>query len=311
MGYLFALITTLCWSLGIFPFTEAARRFGTEALNQFRLFLAWIFLSIICFVALAINPINLFTQPTSHQYFYLGISGVIGFTLGDYFSFNSFRLLGPKLSSIYTTLAPCSALLFGLLFLNEKINLIGLIGMLITIAGVLWLSFAKSEKDKESKEGFTRNTSGILFGIGGAVCQGLGLVLSKLGLQATENSEELHTLHAVWIRLLFGFGIAFIISLFRNKFRHNASIILRNEQNGLKYMLAGTILGPVIGVSCSLIAIHHLKVAEAQTIFALLPVIVMPMSFFIYKEKITLTSVMACLVSIAGVMILIWRDQIL
>lgn len=76
-------------------------------------------------------------------------------------------------------------------------------------------------------------------------------------------------------------------------------------------MLAGTLLGPVAGVSLSLLAIQHLKVAEAQTVFALLPVFVLPLNYFIYREKITLTSVFACLMAIAGVIMLIWREEIM
>ena len=48
-GELIAILTTLCWSLGIFPFTEAAKRVGVAPVNQFRLLLAWIIISIILF----------------------------------------------------------------------------------------------------------------------------------------------------------------------------------------------------------------------------------------------------------------------
>lgn len=91
----------------------------------------------------------------------------------------------------------------------------------------------------------------------------------------------------------------------------NTRIVFSNQNNGLKFMLAGTILGPVAGVSCSLLAISYLKVAEAQTIFALLPIFVLPLNYFFYKEKITLISVLACLTAVLGVFILIWRDTIL
>src|SRR6185369_17994746 len=103
MGILFAIATTFCWSLGIFPFTEAAKRFGSAALNQYRLFLAWIFLTLISCLYYGLSPAQLFTIPGQYQYFYLGLSGIIGFTIGDFFTFQSFKLLGPKLSSLYTT----------------------------------------------------------------------------------------------------------------------------------------------------------------------------------------------------------------
>ena len=46
-GEFIAVLTTICWSIGIFPFTEASKRFGTAALNQYRLFLGWLVISIL------------------------------------------------------------------------------------------------------------------------------------------------------------------------------------------------------------------------------------------------------------------------
>jgi drug/metabolite transporter (DMT)-like permease len=310
LGVVIAIITTLCWSLGIFPFTEAAKRFGSSALNQYRLLLAWVILTIIACAYYKVSPIHLATSPSAHNYFYLGLSGIIGFTIGDFFTFNSFKILGPKLSSLCTTIAPCSALIVGALILKEEINFIGIMGVLTTVGGVIWLTLSKQDAAAAEKGGFERNAKGIVSGIIGALCQGTGLVLSKLGFQANLNGVEIPTFHAVWIRLLFAFSGAMLISIITNTFLSNARIVLRNENKGFKFMLAGTLLGPVAGVSFSLLAISYLKVAEAQTIFALLPIVVLPLNYFFYQEKITLPSILACLTAVSGVFILIWRDHL-
>lgn len=150
-GELIALATTLCWSIGVFPFTEATKRIGAESVNQFRLFLAWVIISIILFFSHQLNLIELFQQPNTTQYLFLGLSGIIGFSIGDYCSFNSFKLLGPKLASLYTTFAPSVALLIGYIELNESINAYGLLGIAITIAGVVWLTFSKKDSAEAKK----------------------------------------------------------------------------------------------------------------------------------------------------------------
>ncbi|MBI2722642.1 MAG: DMT family transporter [Bacteroidetes bacterium] len=310
MGIFLALITTLCWSLGIFPFTEAAKRFGTAALNQYRLLLAWIFISIIACCYYWISPYALAVNPTFHNYFYLGLSGVIGFTIGDFCSFNSFKILGPKLGSLYTTIAPCSTLILGSLILKEEINFVGIMGMGITLSGVVWLTLSKKDAEDSVSKGFSRNKSGIFYGITGALCQGCGLVLTKLGFQKTTELIEIPTLQAVWIRLLFAFVGAMLISLFSKSFIKSSKIIFSNQNKGFKYMLAGTILGPVLGVSLSLVAITYLKVAEAQTIFALIPVFVLPLNYYFYKEKITVAAFFACVLAVSGVFVLIWSNTI-
>jgi drug/metabolite transporter (DMT)-like permease len=97
--------------------------------------------------------------------------------------------------------------------------------------------------------------------------------------------------------------------LFAKRLISNSKPILANKNNALPYMVVGTILGPICGVSCSLLAIQKIEVAVAQTIFALLPIVVLPVNLLVYKEKITLQSVFACLIAILGVIILIWRNK--
>ena len=307
-GVIIALLTTVCWSIGIFPFTEASKRFGTAALNQYRLFLGWLVISILIICFYPISIIGLFSIPQFNHYLFLGLSGIIGFTIGDYFSFNSFKILGPKLGSLYTTIAPGAALLAGFLILGQTMNFVGVIGICITIGGVIWLTLSKKDKKASEKAGFERDPKGILFGIIGALCQGTGLVLSKLGMDSYE--EKLPTLHAVWIRLLFAFGAAFFIAIVTGRMKANTMPVFKNQNNGLPFMFLGTLFGPVLGVSFSLLAIQHLSVATAQTIFALLPIVVLPINYFYYKEKITIQSIFACAIAVLGVFVLIWRDSI-
>jgi drug/metabolite transporter (DMT)-like permease len=306
-GELIAILTTLCWSLGIFPFTEAAKRIGAGPLNQYRLLLAWIIISIILFFSDDLNIFQLFTTPQPYHYIFLGLSGIIGFSIGDYCSFTSFKLLGPKLGSLYTTFAPGAALIIGYIALNETINIIGIIGILTTIGGVIWLTFSKKDAYEASKIGYKRDRKGIIYGVIGALCQGTGLVLSKYGMDY--YSEKLPTMHAVWIRLLFAFAGAFIVSILLGKLKSNSKPIFTNEKNNLPFLFLGTLLGPVMGVTLSLLAIQQLEVAVAQTIFALLPLFVLPISLIVYKEKITLQSVFACFIALTGVLLLIWRNR--
>lgn len=302
-GELIAIATTLCWSLGIFPFTEAAKRIGTAPLNQYRLLLAWIIISVVLLSFNHISFAEQFSQPQKFHYVFLGLSGIIGFTIGDYCSFSSFKILGPKLGSLYTTFAPGAALIIGYFTLNETINLLGVLGILLTIGGVIWLTLSKKDSKAAAEVGYARDIKGIMFGIVGALCQGTGLVLSKYGMDY--YADKLPTMHAVWIRLLFAFSAAFIISIVTGRFQENSKPIFTNKKNNLPFMFLGTLLGPVMGVSLSLLAIQKLEVAVAQTIFSLLPLFVLPISALVYKEKITLQAVLACFSSLAGVLLLI------
>jgi drug/metabolite transporter (DMT)-like permease len=308
MGEIAAILTTICWSVGIFPFTIAAQRLGTAALNQYRLLLAWFIITIILLFFFIHQPVDLFSSPKPFHYLFLGLSGIIGFTIGDYCSFSSFKILGPKLGSLYTTFAPGVALIAGYLVLDETINFAGIIGIAITLMGVIWLTLSKKDAEQSKKIGFVRTNKGVILGILGASCQGLGLVLSKLGMNYYPE-HSLNTFHAVWIRLLFAFSSAFLVSSITGSIKANSIPVLKNHQNGLVYIFTGTLLGPVIGVSLSLYTIQQINVSVAQTIFALLPVFVLPINLLVYKEKINAHSVFACFLAITGVLILVWRHK--
>ncbi len=313
LGELVALATTLSWSIGIFPFTEAARRMGPNTVNHIRLVFAVIFLTIICLLFLPISFTELFTVPHLEHWMWFGASGVIGLALGDYFGFTSFVILGPRIGSIFTTLAPAAALVSAFFLIGERINIIGIVGILITIAGVVWLSLNKGSNGRINDHAIGSKGKGILFAILSAVCQGFGLVLANKGFETQIDNTDLPFFQATWIRMIVAMGIMYLITIARGKFREINQPALENRNNGLIFTLGGTIFGPVMGVSLSMLTISLLqnKPSVAQTIFALVPVFVLPLSYLFYKEKITIKSVVAALIAIAGVMVLIWRDKIL
>ncbi|MFN6082262.1 MAG: EamA family transporter, partial [Bacteroidota bacterium] len=78
----------------------------------------------------------------------------------------------------------------------------------------------------------------------------------------------------------------------------------------LKPVLIGTVFGPVIGVSMSLLAASIIEVSLAQTIFSLLPITVMLAAVLSGREKLELSSFIAAIISVGGVFILVWREEI-
>jgi drug/metabolite transporter (DMT)-like permease len=313
LGESVALGTTLSWSIGIFPFTEAARRMGPNQVNHIRLVFAVIFLTTLSLIFLPVSFTGLFTSPLPQHWLWFGLSGVIGLALGDYFGFTSFAVLGPRIGSIFSTLAPAAALFAGYFVIGERINIIGIAGILITIGGVIWLTLTRSAKSAMQDHEHGKVGTGILFGILSAVCQGVGVVLANKGFQSQIDHHDLAPFQATWIRMICATSIIWVITLSQGKLKTITEPAFGNKNKGLIYTLGGTIFGPVIGVSLSMysVSLLHDKPSVAQTIFSLMPVVVLPLSWLFYKEKITLKSVLGAFVAIAGVVILIWRDRIM
>lgn len=307
-GELIAFCTTLSWSIGIFPFTEASRRLGPDAVNHFRLLLALLMLTVIFLFQNSFSVMQLIDSPDPGQWIWFGLSGVVGLALGDYFGFTAFAILGTRLGSLFTCFAPGAALLFGYVMLNEDVNFIGLSGIIITIAGVMYISLSKEEKAAVSDLGFGDLRKGIIYGILAALCQGVGLVLAKKGMSSSD--VQLNPVHATWIRMIVASGAIYIVTLMRGRLAAVHAPVRSNQNKGVGYAVMGTLFGPVIGVCFSMYAVTLVQVSVAQTIFSMVPVVVLPLALIFTNEKLSLKTAAGALIAIAGVFILIWRDQL-
>ena len=309
-GELIAVCTALSWSFGIFPFTEAARRLGPNPVNHIRLVLAVILLTLFSALFFHTSPIQLFTTPLSYHWIWFGASGVVGLALGDYYGFTAFAILGPRIGSLFSTLAPTAALFLGYFVLDERINFIGILGILVTIAGVAWLTLIRKDDNTNMQVHFGNKKKGIIFGVLSALCQGAGLVMAKKGLQHTIDGTEISVIQATFIRMTIATAVMYSITIVRGKLKEMTKPILENQNNGLPHLVAGTFFGPVLGVGLSMYAVSLTAASVAQTIFSLVPVMVLPLAFFIKKEKITTKAVLGSLLAIVGVIVLVWRDKI-
>ncbi len=307
-GLLFALLTTLSWSICIFPFTQAARRLGSNSLNHFRLFLAIFFLAAANLIIDHKSFFGIFTSTHFSAWIWLGISGIVGLTIGDFFAFRMYSILGARTGSVLTTLSPAAALLAGSLLLGERINATGIAGMVITMIGVMSISLGRRQREAIPDHGHGSIATGIIVGVLSAICQGVGLVLSKKGMM--EEGFTIDPLPATFMRISIGFFSLLILTLLQRKQKEVIAPIIANQNKGIKFAVMGTIFGPFMGVLLSLITIQHIDVSVAQTIFSLVPVSALLISILFFREKISVQSFIGVLVAVGGVLILIWREML-
>lgn len=310
-GVLFALLTTLSWSFCIFPFTQAARRWGANPLNHFRLLLATCFVGILSIVTAFDRFGLLFSNTMAESWIWLGLSGILGLTIGDHFAFKMYAILGPRLGSVLTTFSPAAALITGFFITGDRLSFTGIAGMFVTIAGVSWISLGRNQRQQVPFSSHGPVKMGVAFGILSAFCQGAGLVLAQKGIQAgTATGGYFPPLHATLIRLSIGTASIFFLSALRGELKNIAQPVLENRNHGLRFAVAGTIFGPTLGVALSLYTVSLLNASVAQTIFSLVPVCALFLAYFLHRERIESKAILGVLVAVAGVLILVWHEQI-
>lgn len=307
-GYIAAFATLFAWTISTFALAKLTRIENAYTLNKAALFFSVFLLGTLVCVIDRLAPWQLFTLPSSSNWLWLGISGILGKSVGDYCGFRAFRIMGARRRSMITTLGPGFTWLSGLIILDESMNWLGIAAMLLTIIFLLLLINSSEEKKEVEKENFGLPLTGLLFGIAAAALTGLAFILSKKTFIETDNN--ISAFHGTWIRIITAFLALLMYDTLSNKHTDFVKPFLADMNKAL--LLFATILfGAVLGLSFSLIAITKMNAAVAYTIFSLLPVSVILVSVIFFKKKISGISWLYSLLALAGVMLLVWRDDLI
>ncbi len=287
-GELAALGTATCWSATGLFFAEAARRVGALRVNLLRLPVALVLLSLTL-VATGASLAALDATRVA----WLAASGVVGLIVGDLALFEAMRRIGPRLSLLIMSLAPISASLAGLVMLGERPGRLALAGIATTLAGVAWVV----GEQPEGRAYGSHETVGVALAVVGAVCQGLGLVLAKLGM-----AGEVPALAATWVRMGIATAAIWLLTVLAGRARH-VEPVAAIRAAGLP-IAGGAFFGPFLGVWLSLVAARLTDVGVAATIMATTPVLVIPILAVSERYRPSVRAVVGTVVAVAGVAIL-------
>jgi drug/metabolite transporter (DMT)-like permease len=293
-GELAALLTAVFWTITALAFEAASRKIGSMVVNLLRLIVGFCFLTLfVFFYRGSLLPLD----ATPNAWLYLSLSGLIGFVFGDLCLFQAFVVVGARISMLLMALAPPMTALIGWVVLGETLSWKSWIGMTLTITGIA-LVVLKRHTAEESNGGFRKVKFnyplwGILLGLGGAAGQAVGLILSKVGMQGYD------TFASTQIRVIAGiagFAVLFtVMGLWKQLFR------ALSQRKPMLQLSLGAFFGPFLGVSFSLISIKYADTGIASTIMAIVPVLIIPPSMILYKEKVTFKEVSGAVLAVSGV----------
>jgi drug/metabolite transporter (DMT)-like permease len=287
-GEFAALAVAIFWTITALAFESASRKVGSLTVNILRLSLAFFFIG---FFTLISRGHFLPVDASMHNWLWLALSGVVGLVLGDYYLFRSYPLIGSRFSMLIMTLAPPLAAIFGYFILGESLNIMQMAGMIIVIFGISLAIFNKPVRGERLS--FKIAPAGLLFAFIGALGQGLGIVLSKYGMEGYDPFASTQ------IRIIAGvIGFSIVITAMRRW--GNVVAAIKNPP-AMKALMLGAFFGPFLGISFSLLSVKHTQTGIASTIMAIVPVLILAPAAWIYKEKITAVEITGAIISVAGV----------
>lgn len=290
IGQIAAILTAVCWSIGSTNFEKAGKLIGSLNLNLMRLLMAFAFSVVFTLLA---RGLPLPTDATRSIWFWLLLSGLVGFTIGDLMLFEAFVRLGARISMLIYASVPIFSAMLAYVFLNEAMTLKQIIGMLVTITGIAVVILDSGEGNKMK---FAHPVTGILFAFGGAIGQAVGYIIGKYGMGGYDAFA------ATQIRMIagiIGFSLFFVLKKqwksFFNSFKQKDAILPAS---------IGALFGPFIGVSLSLFAVQRINPGVASTLMSITPVILILYAIIFKGEKIRVKEIFGSLICVSGLAVI-------
>lgn len=292
-GEIAGILTAICWAFTSSFFAMSGKIIGSVNVNRLRLAFAAGMLIITHYLFFnSFLPLD----ASPERWFWLGLSGLVGFVIGDAMLFEAFVIVGARISMLLMSLVPIMSALFAWLFLGEILTAFEIFVICLTVGGIIWVVVDKN-RDTNWVKG-KRLLLGISLGIGGAMGQTFGLILSKKGLEGGYS-----TLSGNLIRVACAFIIIWLLALLRGKIK--STIYSLKNRKALYALGAGSFFGPFLGVWLSLVAIKYARIGIASTLISTTPIFLIPISYWLFKEKITLQTILGTVIAVTGVAMLI------
>ena len=297
IGELISIGVAFSWTATALLSEFGSKRLGNLTLNVLRMGLALVFSLVLFFVVTgSMMPPGASAEAAG----WMLLSGVVGYVIGDFCLFQCYIIIGSRYGQLFMTLAPLSAALMAWITLGQQMNAISILAMLITLGGI---SISVLGRGEHHKVGLKLPLNGVLFAISAAMCQGIGLVLSKIGMDHYEMTADMPS-WLVPFSANFYRCVAGIIGFSLLMYVRQGMAPLRealHDRKGLAVATATTIFGPFVGVGFSLMAVQYTGAGIASTLMATTPIIIILPSYWLFKEQITWRAVVGAVVSVVGV----------
>jgi drug/metabolite transporter (DMT)-like permease len=292
IGEIAGLLTSVFFAANAVFITRAGEQVGSIIANRTRIAFALLYL-VVLNLLLYHQPLPFSAAPD--RWFWLSLSGVIGLALGDAFLFQSYLYVGPRLGMLLLSLSTVIGAFEAWLFFGETLRSGQIIGIALTLAGILWVLLEQGDGKVQKAR---PSSIGILFGVLAAFGQATGLVFSKQGMLGNFSPIQGNV-----IRMLAA-AIALVVVMQLQKETGRTVQTLRSNLSAIRLLAIAALIGPVIGVSLSLLAVQNTAVGVAGVLTSLSPIFMLPIAHFFFKERLGWQVIGGTLLAMIGVAVL-------
>ena len=334
LGELISLGVAVSWTIAALASEVGSKRLGVFVMNVWRMAVALLFSAILLWLTFG-KPYPAYASATT--WLWLLGSGVVGYFFGDWCLFNSYLTIGSRMGQLFMTLAPMFTAFAAWVMIGQTLSWLSLLAMCVTLLGIAISVFGH---DRDHHMSLNLPLKGILYGIGAAMGQGFGLVLSKIGLDHYTHDLAVSTLDTSHLSLITYHlslntspstldtspstlltspsTLNTLLPFASNMIRCVAGLLCfttwlilsghggrmrqsLGDRRGLVAMLIAVLSGPFIGVGFSLMAVQYTAAGIASTIMAMTPILILLPSRWLFGQPITPRNLLGAIISVIGV----------
>ena len=295
-GELISIGVAFSWTATALLSEFGSKRLGNLTLNVLRMALALLFGAVMLWIVTG-SPWPVGATPEACWWMLL--SGLVGYVIGDFCLFQCYIIIGSRYGQLFMTLAPIAAAATAWVALRQQMTPMSIVAMMVTLCGIGISVLGRGEHHRVALK---LPPEGVAYAVGAALCQGVGLVLSKMGMDCYQTDAAVAWLvpfSANFLRCVAGI-IGFSLMLY---FREGFSPLREalHDAKGMGVATATTVFGPFVGVGFSLMAVQYTSAGIASTLMALTPIIIILPSYWLFGQKITWKAVAGAVIAVIGV----------
>lgn len=303
-GEIISLVVAVSWTVTALAAEQASRYASALTMNVVRMCLAIpIFMVLLLVTTGSLIPL----YADSATWGWLSLAGLVGYVFGDICLFRAYQEMGSRYGQLFMTLAPLFSAIGGYFVFGEELKSITWIAILLILSGIGMSVLGRSQDSGSSHLKLKITPKAALLGTGAAIGQGVGLVISKIGMLSYEDAlpadvtgeSVMMPFAATLIRCLAAI-VGFSLIMFLKRETSEVPIMMRNRK-AMVAMTIATIFGPVLGVSLSLLAVLYTSTGIAATLMALVPIFILLPSAVFLHQRITAADIIGAIIAVAGV----------
>jgi drug/metabolite transporter (DMT)-like permease len=265
IGVAAALASAASWALCSVLWRKVGDELSPVAMNLAKGLLGSL---LLCAALAAAGP----TPIGAREAAFLAASGVLGVSLGDTLFFRCLVTLGPRRTTLLSSLTPIATALLAVAILGERPSAFSWLGIAAAVGGTTWVMLEGAGGER----GEIR-AAGLRDGLASVACMAAGTILAKLGASGTGAVE------ATLIRVAAGFGALALWGAGRGNLRELAAAL--SSPRKLRPLVLVVAIGTFGGFLLSIVALRRTEAWLAGTLFAMVPLFVMPMTALAFGER--------------------------